>query len=90
MTIHQAAQQGNLHIMKSLIENGYAKATDRDSQNVTALHWAAINNQVTVAKYLIENGADVNALGGELVATPLHWAARLFTFNFDVQNFFFY
>ncbi|RIA97923.1 hypothetical protein C1645_751171 [Glomus cerebriforme] len=76
MTVHQAAQQGNLHVMKSLIENGYAKATDRDSQNVTALHWAAINNQVVVAKYLIENGAEVNAFGGDLVATPLHWAAR--------------
>ncbi|CAI2172181.1 16609_t:CDS:2 [Funneliformis geosporum] len=76
MTIHQAAQQGNLHIIKSLIENGYAKATDRDSQNVTALHWAAINNQVVVAKYLIENGAEIDAFGGDLVATPLHWAAR--------------
>ncbi|CAG8617309.1 1040_t:CDS:2, partial [Funneliformis mosseae] len=76
MTIHQAAQQGNLHIIKSLIENGYAKATDRDSQNVTALHWAAINNQVVVAKYLIENGAEIDAFGGDLVATPLHWATR--------------
>ncbi|EXX61964.1 Akr1p [Rhizophagus irregularis DAOM 197198w] len=76
MTIHQAAQQGNLHVLKSLIENGYAEVTDSDSQNVTALHWAAINNHVIVAKYLIENGAEVNAFGGELVATPLHWAAR--------------
>jgi ankyrin repeat protein len=80
MTIHQAAQQGNLQVLKSLIENGYANATDSDSQNVTALHWAAINNHVIVAKYLIENGAEVNAFGGELVATPLHWAARFVYF----------
>ena len=87
MTIHQAAQQGNLHIMKSLIDNGYAKATDRDSQNVTALHWAAINNHVVVAKYLIENGAEIDAFGGDLVATPLHWAARFVYFNFDFKIF---
>ena len=80
MTIHQAAQQGNLHVLKSLIGSGYAKVTDRDSQNVTALHWAAINNHVIVAKYLIDNGAEVNATGGELIATPLHWSARFVYF----------
>ncbi|CAG8476478.1 8423_t:CDS:2 [Diversispora eburnea] len=76
MTIHQAAQQGNLHITKHMIENGQAEATLRDSQNITPLHWAAINNHVVVAKYLIDNGAEVDAFGGDLVATPLHWAAR--------------
>ncbi|CAG8680784.1 10768_t:CDS:10, partial [Cetraspora pellucida] len=71
-----AAQHGNLHIAKNLIENGRVKATDRDTQNVTPLHWAAINNHVVMAKYLIDNGAEVDARGGELDATPLHWAAR--------------
>ncbi|CAG8533324.1 12831_t:CDS:2 [Dentiscutata erythropus] len=73
---NHAAQQGNLHIAKNLIEQGRVKATDRDSQNATPLHWAAINNHVIMAKYLIDNGAEVDALGGELDATPLHWAAR--------------
>ncbi|CAG8522769.1 11421_t:CDS:2 [Acaulospora morrowiae] len=76
MTLHQAAQQGNLHIVKSMLEGGQVKATDRDSQNTTPLHWAAINNHVEVAKFLIDSGAEVDALGGDLVATPLHWAAR--------------
>ncbi|KAG9290695.1 hypothetical protein G9A89_011658 [Geosiphon pyriformis] len=76
ITLYQAAQQGNLHVIKHLIESGQAKATDRDAQDVTALHWAAINNHVLVAKYLIDHGAEVDALGGDLVATPLHWASR--------------
>ncbi|CAG8447231.1 3277_t:CDS:2, partial [Acaulospora colombiana] len=76
MTLHQAAQQGNLHIVKCMLESGQAKANDRDSQNTTPLHWAAINNHVEVAKLLIDNGAEVDSLGGDLVATPLHWAAR--------------
>ncbi|CAG8612278.1 723_t:CDS:2 [Cetraspora pellucida] len=76
MTIHQASRQGILHIVKTMIENGYAKATDRDTDNVTPLHFAVINNHVTVAKYLIDNGAEIDAYGGDLIATPLHWASR--------------
>ncbi|CAG8548363.1 5068_t:CDS:2, partial [Racocetra fulgida] len=72
-----AAQHGNLHIAKNLIENGRVKATDRDAQNVTPLHWAAINNHVVMARYLIDNGAEIDARGGELDATPLHWAASI-------------
>ncbi|CAG8693199.1 2845_t:CDS:2, partial [Racocetra fulgida] len=77
MTIHQASRQGFLHIVKNIIESGYAKATDRDTENVTPLHFAVINNHVTVAKYLIDNGAEIDAFGGDLIATPLHWASSL-------------
>ncbi|ORY00676.1 ankyrin, partial [Basidiobolus meristosporus CBS 931.73] len=76
ITIHQAAQQGNLIAIEHLIENGQATVQDRDPQNITALHWAAINNRMAVVQYLVDKGADPNALGGDLKASPLQWACR--------------
>jgi ankyrin repeat protein len=74
--IFVAAQRGDVQHIRELIESGSAKATDRDSQNITALHWAAINAQVAACRYLLDQGAEVDALGGDLVATPMQWAAR--------------
>ncbi|KAK9759967.1 palmitoyltransferase akr1, partial [Basidiobolus ranarum] len=76
ITIHQAAQQGNLIAIEHLIENGQASVNDRDPQNITALHWAAINNRMAIVQYFVDKGADLNALGGELNASPLQWACR--------------
>ncbi|KXS20428.1 ankyrin [Gonapodya prolifera JEL478] len=75
-SLFQAAQQGNLTRVQYLIESGHSNASDRDEQNVTALHWAAINNHLRISQYLIDNKAEVDAKGGDLVATPLHWATR--------------
>lgn len=72
-------QQGNLHVVKDLIETNTVGANDTFSDGITGLHWAAINNRLTVVKYLIENpvsASDPNQLGGELMASPLHWACR--------------
>ncbi|KAG6890142.1 hypothetical protein C0995_011435 [Termitomyces sp. Mi166 len=74
--IFSAAQRGDVDLLRELIESGRAKATDRDDQNITALHWAAINAHLPACKYLLEQGAEVDALGGDLVATPMQWAAR--------------
>lgn len=76
LTIHSAAQRGDLHAIRTLIESGRAKATDRDEDNITPLHWASINAQVPTCQYLLDQGAEVDALGGDLVASPLQWAAR--------------
>ncbi|KAK9763099.1 palmitoyltransferase akr1, variant 3 [Basidiobolus ranarum] len=76
ITIHQAAQQGNLVAIEYLVENGQATIDERDLQDNTALHWAAINNRMAIVRYFIDKGADPNALGGELKASPLHWACR--------------
>ena len=62
--------------IRTLIESGRARATDKDDDSITPLHWAAINGRLEACAYLIEQGADVNAVGGELIATPLQWAAR--------------
>ncbi|GLB44417.1 putative DHHC palmitoyltransferase family protein [Lyophyllum shimeji] len=76
VNIFVAAQRGDVELIRQLIESGRAKATDRDDQNITALHWASINAHLPACRYLLEQGADVDALGGDLVATPMQWAAR--------------
>ncbi|CAK5271098.1 unnamed protein product [Mycena citricolor] len=75
-SIFLAAQRGDIETVRELLVSGKAQATDRDPQNITALHWAAINAQVPTCRLLLEHGAEVDALGGDLVATPLQWAAR--------------
>ncbi|KIK60359.1 hypothetical protein GYMLUDRAFT_43659 [Collybiopsis luxurians FD-317 M1] len=74
-TIFLAAQRGDLPLLQSLLAQG-ALTTDRDSQNITALHWAAINAHLHICRELLERGAEVDARGGDLDATPLQWAAR--------------
>lgn len=76
--LHQYAQQGDLERVRALLDDqdGNVKATDVDSEGITALHWAAMNSAMDVCRLLLERGADVDAVGGELHATPLHWATR--------------
>jgi palmitoyltransferase len=76
ITLHHAAQRGEVDTVTRLLDEGLYQATDRDFQNVTALHWASINNRIEVVRLLIVRGADPNAQGGDLMATPLHWACR--------------
>ncbi|KAJ7844154.1 hypothetical protein B0H14DRAFT_3868436 [Mycena olivaceomarginata] len=73
--IFVAAQRGDVATLRALLDSGHARATDRNTQNITSLHWAAINAQLPACRLLLDAGADVDALGGDLVATPLQWAA---------------
>ncbi|KZV80903.1 ankyrin, partial [Exidia glandulosa HHB12029] len=76
MSIFVAAQRGDVQRIKQLVETGEASVTDRDAQNVTALHWASINAHMGACRYLLDQGAEVDAKGGDLDATPMQWAAR--------------
>lgn len=76
VTIHAAAQRGDLATVVQLIESRQAGVNDRDAEGITPLHWASINAQLPTCRYLLDQGAEVDALGGELVASPLQWAAR--------------
>ncbi|KAG7660675.1 AKR1 [[Candida] subhashii] len=71
-----ACQDGNLTIVKELINSQQVNPNDSFNDGITGLHWACINNRLTLVRFLVENGADPNQLGGELKASPLHWACR--------------
>lgn len=73
--VADAAQQGDLEAVKSLLHQG-ADANGAQADGMTALHWAAVRNQVELAEVLLYSGATVRArtrLGGY---TPLHLASR--------------
>ncbi|KAI9024033.1 ankyrin repeat-containing domain protein [Hyaloraphidium curvatum] len=76
LDLWEAAKAGDLSRVEELLSSGQCKATDRDSQGITALHWAAIHRHLNVVTLLLDRGADPNAKGGDLMATPVMWAAR--------------
>lgn len=73
--IFTAARLGKTESIRALIESGRAHTTDRDEDDITALHWAAISDRAETCEYLLEHGANVNATTRTLHATALHWAA---------------
>jgi len=72
--LHLAVQQGDIALIRSLIESG-GDVGARNEDGCTPLHTAALHGQTGAARILISEGADVNAedSGG---FTALHRAAR--------------
>lgn len=75
MSIHEAAREGDIEHIKTLLALG----TDIDSgtwggDQGTPLHRASGAGQVETVKFLIENGANVN-IGNEASQIPLCYAA---------------
>jgi len=62
-----AAEKGNLELIKKLVEQG----VDVHARDDAALRWAAESGHLDVVKYLVEQGANVHA-GDDLA---LRWAA---------------
>lgn len=58
--LHQAACDGNLAVVKQLIESG-VDVDKRDGLGYTPMFSAAEEKQIEVAKYLLSKGANVNA-----------------------------
>src|SRR6266702_5704488 len=75
LNIFTAARLVKSECIQTLIESGRARTTDRDEDDITALHWAAISGKAETCEYLIDHGADVNAVTRTLLATPLQWSA---------------
>ena len=70
MSIHEAADEGNIEVVKQHLADG-TDVNEKDDVQMTPLHYAYTKE---IAELLIENGADVNAKddGG---GTPLNAAA---------------
>jgi cytohesin len=73
ISIHEAAEEGNVEAVKQAIADG-ADVNSKGDIGRTPLHWAAYEGHKEIAELLISEGADVNAKadGG---GTPLHQAA---------------
>ncbi len=70
--IHAAAANGNLNILRQLLENG-ADANARQQKGFTPLHTAADNNSPDMAQLLIQFGADPT-IADDSDQTPAHLA----------------
>ena len=72
--LRQAAKQGNLHEVKSLIADG-ADIEARSKKGYTVLHVAVIKGKTQIVEYLIAKGANVNNVSNR-GSTPLMSAAH--------------
>ena len=60
ISIHDAAMDGNIEVLKQAIADG-ADVNAKNDSGLTPLHFAAWGGHKEIAELLIENGADVNA-----------------------------
>uniref|UniRef100_T1ILR7 Ion transport domain-containing protein n=1 Tax=Strigamia maritima TaxID=126957 RepID=T1ILR7_STRMM len=78
-TLHQAARDGDIKLMKYLLDasvtNLKRKIDQLDEDELSPLHYAARYNFFEMVNLLVEKGANVN-IRGEEGLTPLHFAAR--------------
>ena len=74
LSIHDAAEKGNLEAVKQHLAAG-TDVNAKDEDGWTPLHEAAIKGQKEIAELLIDKGADVNAKDKN-GRTPLCKAAR--------------
>ena len=67
--LHWAALNGNVEIIKEMIDHG-ADIDAKDQGQMTPLHWAAWQGKLDAVKFLIEKGATLNAVS-KYKQTPL-------------------
>ncbi len=72
--LHEAAKEGDLPKVNSLIEGG-ADVNVRTGNGATPLHFAADRGHIDVVELLISKGANVNA--NNFWETPMAWAGMV-------------
>jgi len=80
MSIHEAAEAGNIESVKQHLANG-TDIEAKDDGGFTPLHYARGDKKI--AELLITNGADVNARNSK-GETPLDWAVNINNANADL------
>ena len=73
--IVEAAKNGDLQIVKTILAQEPSKLNATDQDNYTSLHWACMRAHWDIVKYLIEKGADLNVIGGD-GGSPINWAVH--------------
>jgi len=72
-SLHQAAADGNIEQVKSLLSRG-ADVNAKDEQGQTALHLAVVKGHKNIVEFLLAKGAYIEAKDNAW-RTPLHYAA---------------
>lgn len=75
ITLHEAAQNGDLETCRHLIAQG-VDVNKLDDLNLTPLHWAALGNKPSIVDALINANADLNGFSAYAKMTPLAIAAE--------------
>ncbi|XP_017977382.1 PREDICTED: ankyrin repeat-containing protein At5g02620 [Theobroma cacao] len=73
---HIAAKQGDLGVLKILMEANLDLSMTSDSLNTTALHTAASQGHTEVVNFLLENGSNMATIARRNGKTALHSAAK--------------
>ncbi|KAL4346839.1 hypothetical protein GQ457_17G009990 [Hibiscus cannabinus] len=73
---HIAAKQGDLEVLKILMDSNLDLSMTFDSYNTSALHTAASQGHTEVVNFLLEKGSNVAAIARSKGKTALHSAAR--------------
>ncbi|XP_004505916.1 ankyrin repeat-containing protein At5g02620-like isoform X2 [Cicer arietinum] len=74
--LHIAAKQGDLDILKILMEAHPELSMTVDPSNTTALHTAATQGHTEIVKFLLEAGSSLATIARSNGKTALHSAAR--------------
>jgi ankyrin repeat protein len=74
-TIVEAAKNGDLQTVITILDQDSTKLNATDENNYTVLHWACMRAHWDVAGYLIDKGADLNVVGGD-GGTQINWAVH--------------
>ncbi|HEY3857123.1 MAG TPA: ankyrin repeat domain-containing protein [Verrucomicrobiae bacterium] len=72
--IHDAARDGDLVKVKTLLKDNPDLVFSKDIDGKTPLHWAVMHDRMDAANFLLTQKANVNAKE-KTGLTPLHWAA---------------
>ncbi|GLT89657.1 hypothetical protein SLE2022_076340 [Rubroshorea leprosula] len=73
---HIASKQGDMAVLKVLMDADPELLMTFDSSNTTALHTAALQGHIEVVNFLLEKGSNVATIARSNGKTALHAAAR--------------
>ncbi|KAJ6553563.1 ankyrin repeat protein [Mycena vulgaris] len=75
LSVHTAAQNNQLHVIRSLISENPKLINSLDVDERTALHWAASSGSTDIVRFLIDKQAEVDLVDNS-GWTPLHIAGN--------------